>query len=133
MNTRSCQYRVTAKAIIEDEAGKILLIQEENGLWEVPGGGIEYGEDPKEALKREVYEEIGVKVSQLSDNPDYVWTQDRCKEKGYYALYLGYKTSVESFDIKCKSGECVDWAFYNKDELRKIKIHPILTNFVRIY
>ncbi|MEK7447216.1 MAG: hypothetical protein AAB632_00200 [Patescibacteria group bacterium] len=78
-------------------------------------------------------EEIGVGISQLSDNPDYVWTQDRRKEKGYYALYLGYKASIESFDIKCKSGECVDWAFYSKNEFRKIKIHPILTNFVKIY
>ncbi|MEK7447217.1 MAG: NUDIX domain-containing protein [Patescibacteria group bacterium] len=41
MDIRRCQYRVSAKAIIEDESGKILLIQEENGLWELPGGGKE--------------------------------------------------------------------------------------------
>ena len=48
-------------AIIVQE-GKIALIKrirEEETYYVFPGGGIEEGETPEEAMKREVYEELG--------------------------------------------------------------------------
>jgi 8-oxo-dGTP pyrophosphatase MutT (NUDIX family) len=33
------------------------------GRWTLPGGGIDHGEDPREALVREVYEETGLHIS----------------------------------------------------------------------
>ena len=33
------------------------------GLWELPGGGTNFGENPQEALKREIFEEVGLSVS----------------------------------------------------------------------
>lgn len=32
------------------------------GRWTLPGGGIDHGEDPREALRREVYEETALHV-----------------------------------------------------------------------
>lgn len=32
------------------------------GRWTLPGGGIDHGEDPKQALVREVYEETGLHI-----------------------------------------------------------------------
>jgi mutator protein MutT len=53
-------YGVVAKAIIQDESGKVLVVKENQDFWSLPGGGLEHGETAQECLKREIQEEIGV-------------------------------------------------------------------------
>jgi 8-oxo-dGTP diphosphatase len=57
---------VVAAAIIV-EHGRVLLTQRKpgthlGGLWEFPGGKVEDGEDPKDALARELREELGIEA-----------------------------------------------------------------------
>lgn len=58
---------VAAKAVVVRD-GRILVLQRsagsshDPGLWELPGGKMEYGEVLTEALAREVTEETGVSV-----------------------------------------------------------------------
>ncbi|RKD32713.1 NUDIX domain-containing protein [Thermohalobacter berrensis] len=59
-------FRVLTKALILDN-DKILLLKRKQGsfgggLWDIPGGKLEFGESPKESLIREVYEETSLKV-----------------------------------------------------------------------
>jgi 8-oxo-dGTP diphosphatase len=41
--------------------GRVLFLQRPDGVWELPGGGIEPGERPQQAAVREVVEETGYK------------------------------------------------------------------------
>ena len=54
-------------AIIRDANGRILSTQrgygEWKGRWEYPGGKMEGGETPEEALKREIREELSTEIS----------------------------------------------------------------------
>lgn len=53
-------YRVSLKAIIRNEKGEILVNKERDSTaWNLPGGGWDHGETEKEALARELYEEVG--------------------------------------------------------------------------
>jgi len=56
---------VTAGIIIKDK--KVLVVQRKPAssrglLWEFPGGKIEEGEAPRQCLKREINEELGIEV-----------------------------------------------------------------------
>ncbi len=56
-----------AVAVVSDAAGRILISRRaddahQGGLWEFPGGKIEPGEPVRQALARELHEELGVQV-----------------------------------------------------------------------
>ncbi len=57
---------VAAAVLIEN--GRVLLTQRKQGAhlegkWEFPGGKVEPGEDPRDALRRELREEIGIEAT----------------------------------------------------------------------
>jgi 8-oxo-dGTP diphosphatase len=53
-------------AVLHDEAGRLLLIRRRHaphaGSWSLPGGRVEHGETPEQAVEREVREETGLEV-----------------------------------------------------------------------
>jgi ADP-ribose pyrophosphatase YjhB (NUDIX family) len=56
----------TASALVVDAAGRVLLgrraVEPYRGLWDVPGGFLEEGEDPLDGLRRELREETGLEI-----------------------------------------------------------------------
>lgn len=61
------RLRIAAYALLHDN-GRVLLcrlskeLPEWEGCWTLPGGGLEFGESPEEAVVREVEEETGLKI-----------------------------------------------------------------------
>jgi 8-oxo-dGTP diphosphatase len=61
------RFTVTAGAVVLDETGRVLLLKHvfrTGSGWGIPGGFIEKGEQPEEAVRRELFEEIGLKLAE---------------------------------------------------------------------
>jgi 8-oxo-dGTP diphosphatase len=58
--------RVGAYALVAEQ-NRVLLVQVapgnlDEGIWTLPGGGVGFGEHPDDALRRELYEEAGMRA-----------------------------------------------------------------------
>ena len=111
---------VSAALIIE--GGKTLVTQRKEGaslglLWEFPGGKIEQCEEPRQALKRELREELGieVKVGPLFGATFYPYPE-------YPVLLLVYRCSVEKGVPRPLKSRDLRWASF--DELNELTMPP---------
>jgi 8-oxo-dGTP pyrophosphatase MutT (NUDIX family) len=76
--------RIAAYGVCRDGAGRVLLVRASPrsntpGVWSLPGGGIDHGEHPADAVVREIAEETGLTVKiaglrgVLSDITEMPW------------------------------------------------------------
>ena len=117
--------------IINPENGKV-LVQERIKSWEgiaFPGGKIEEGESIVESVKREVFEETGLKIANLKicgvkDWYDY-------KEKIRYLIFL-FETNTYTGDLILETNEGkVYWVTY--EELKKMNIASDFDKLLEVF
>lgn len=111
--------RVVAAIIVEND--KIFATQrgygEFKGGWEFPGGKIEEGETPQQALVREIQEELDteIEVGELVERVEYDYPQ--------------FHLSMDCFLCKIKSGKLVlkeheDAKWLRRNELGSVEWLP---------
>lgn len=72
MENRNQKIRVSQRAILFNKNGNILTIRRTETApsrplhWDLPGGNLEFGEDTRNGIFREIKEETGLKTKGLS-------------------------------------------------------------------
>jgi 8-oxo-dGTP diphosphatase len=96
-------------AVIRDTDGRVLLTKRPpgshmGGLWEFPGGKVEEGEAPQDALARELHEELGLEVR--VEKPITFAVHE---EPGLRILLLFYAVRIEAGAPRGREGQAVMW------------------------
>ena len=114
------QIEVVA-AIIHDDEGRIFATQRGYGDykdgWEFPGGKMEPGESPEEALKREIWEELETRIviERLVKIVEYDYPQFHLKMHCFWG-------HVESGSLTLKEHEAARWL--TKEQLGSVDWLP---------
>ncbi len=98
------RFAVTAGAVVVDEAGRVLLLKHvfrKGSGWGIPGGFLEKGEQPEEALRRELREEAGLDI----DRAEIITVRTLQRPQQLELLYrcharAGSRAQAQSLEIK---------------------------------
>jgi 8-oxo-dGTP diphosphatase len=127
---QSNNQQFIANATIFNKNGEILLSQRYSPEsptthlhWQFPGGGIDHGENPDEAVIRELREEIGLSLSPISHRP--IIFSHVFKESNTHICLIIYGFSLKAYTTHNNlDKETNDVRWFTLDEIRKLKTLP---------
>lgn len=128
------RIRLGCSAVIFDEAReKVLLTKRaDNGLWCLPGGGVDPGESVEEAIIREIQEETGltirvVRLVGVYSDPDWlvVYPDDNTVQ----IVALSFEAEITAGEPGL-SDETSDWSYFSLEEAGRLDM--LLNHHIRM-
>lgn len=121
------QYMLYVLALIEDPKGRFLITQRSMdkhwgaGWWEVTGGGVRAGESSLQALRREVPEEVGLDLGDLTASPVYSYENEDLKRgDNYFVDIYHLHLDFTEQDVSLVDGEAIDFCLATWDEIGEL-------------
>ena len=116
-------YTVVAAHGLIEKDGKFLVLHRSRadgympGFWDIPGGTIEFGEDIKKALTREIKEEtsLKVKIGKIISAYGYKSGKDR------HQFQLTYECEYLSGEIELEMDSHDEYRWVAIDEMKNLK------------
>jgi len=126
--------KVLVNGIIQNK-DKILLIKrlsdeiDDPAEWEFPGGRLEFGEDPKDGVLREIKEETGLDVEYK-----YIYeilNKEYTKPgKRVHLMRIIHLFETEQENVKLNPREHEDYKWVTKEEAKNMNISSYLKNLL---
>jgi len=139
-----CPIMIGVGAVIEDKAGRILLVKhipQRGGFWQgkwiCPGGELELGETIEEGIKREVREETQLEIELVAPLPPFDTIVRSNGDVSLHVIYIDYLAKLTGGRLKAGDdiGEAVwvekkripaIWEELHDDTKRLLKIAGIV-------
>lgn len=126
---KNVRFHITVKGIVVLD-NKILLLKRVKpstdglGFWELPGGGLEYGETPNQALIRELKEETGLDIVIIK--PAYTFTKIR---EDYQTVGIGFLCIPKNNHVRL-SDEHTDYCFVTIEKAKELLDKEIYNDII---
>jgi len=129
---------VGAAALILDEQNRLLLMKRsDSGCWGPPGGAVELGEVVETAARREVHEETGLELGELSlfgvfSGPELFYVYPNGDE--VYNVTIVYLARFKGGEIQL-NGEHTGWRWFAPADIPENispPIKPVVEQFKRL-
>lgn len=106
------EYHLTVLGVIVRPDRKFLITKRvmtkswAPGWWEVSGGGVQAGEESREAVNREVFEETGLDVSGCEDGYLFTYKRENPGEgDNYFVDVYRFELDFDEADVKPQESE----------------------------
>lgn len=119
--------RLGANAIITCNQKLLLEKRRDSDTWGLVGGGVKNYETPEQALSREIYEELGIRVSKDRFKKLAVYGEPGriaayCDGSVWRMVIVAFALELEDFPQIRISEESRDMRFFSREELNDIEI-----------
>jgi 8-oxo-dGTP pyrophosphatase MutT (NUDIX family) len=132
-NVKKTNLTENAIAVIVNDDNKMLLVKRGDGggediwmpnKWSLVGGGIEEGETPEQACKREILEETSLKITKFTES--FTIQRNNNVEHVFVCRYTGEPTDV-TLDFENSA-----YGWYGVAEIDYLDIVPHLVEYLKI-
>ena len=127
-------------ALVRDKEGKILLqkrvdslIPDADGTWELPGGKIDYGETPEDAVMRECREEAGCEIQikrLLPKVQSMIWQRVDGKEQ--HVIVFCYEAIMVGGTVVPSDKKVAEVGWFMKSEAEKLNLLRGTMEFINL-
>ena len=124
----------TVGALIFDPAGRLFLMRSHKwgGRWVVPGGHVELGETLEAAVRREVAEETGLAIHDIT----FVCMQEFMYDPAYWKprhfIFFDYACRTDATEVQLND-EAEEYVWVTVDEALRMPVEPYTVKTIGAY
>ena len=125
------QQQGAVNAIILNKNNEFLLVERSlsddymAGYWELPGGGVDYGETPQESLRREIKEECGIGIKIIKPVAANTYFINDLQRIEITFLCDAIDENVEL------SSEHSNFGWFKKDKINDVKVSDYVSKIIK--
>lgn len=118
------QWHRHVSAWIMNKEGRVLLQKRSlskkrnPGKWAKTGGHVDAGETCEQAIKREIYEEIGLTINEIDNIEIFKSKEDK---ENYYSYGYIFITDLKEEEFKLQKEEVEEVKYFSIEELEELK------------